>query len=93
MMERNDNNIAPGDVVSGLESSELVEIQRIARTSRVLILSSVAQLRRNLAHRMGAQVRGWSPVNAATVASRFLAELGPSRPTAVLGTSVAEAGR
>ncbi|GIV84231.1 MAG: hypothetical protein KatS3mg052_1238 [Candidatus Roseilinea sp.] len=25
-----DNNLAPGDVVSGLESSELVEIQRVA---------------------------------------------------------------
>jgi superfamily II DNA or RNA helicase len=27
---KNDNNLAPGDVVSGLESSELVEIQRVA---------------------------------------------------------------
>ena len=29
-MAQDDNNLAPGDVVEGLEASELVEIQRIA---------------------------------------------------------------
>ncbi len=30
MISQDDNNLAPGDVVSGLEASELVEIQRVA---------------------------------------------------------------
>jgi superfamily I DNA/RNA helicase len=83
----------PVEQAASLEEQRRLFYVAITRTRRVLILSSVTQLRRNLAYRMGAQVRGWSPVDAATIASRFLAELGSSRPTAVLGTSIAGAGR
>jgi len=83
----------PAEQAASLEEQRRLFYVAITRTRRVLILSSVTQLRRNLAYRMGAQVRGRSPVNATTIASRFLAELGPSRPAAVLGTSIAGAGR
>lgn len=83
----------PAEQAASLEEQRRLFYVAITRTRRVLILSSVTQLRRKLAYRMRAQVRGWSPVNAATVASRFLAELGPSRPAAVLGTSIVGAGR
>lgn len=62
----------------------------ITRTKRILILSSVTRLDRGLAHRMRARVGAGSRTHATTIASRFLAELGPSRPAAVLGTAVLE---
>lgn len=57
----------------------------VTRTRRVLILSSVTQLPRDLAHRMQAQVRGQSWAYVRTIASRFLGELGPVRPAAIRG--------
>jgi len=83
----------PAEEATSLEEQRRLFYVAITRTRRILILSSVTQLQRNLAYRMGAQVRGQSPVNAATIASRFLAELGPSRPAAVLGTSMVGARR
>ncbi|TXF10369.1 ATP-dependent helicase [Pelomicrobium methylotrophicum] len=62
----------------------------ITRTRRVLILSSVTTLPRDLAHRMGARVREGSRTHANTIASRFLHELGPSRLAAVRGTDFLE---
>jgi hypothetical protein len=58
----------------------------ITRTSGILVLSSLTSLPRNLAYRMGAQIRtGGNRTYAPTIASRFLSELGHSRPAAVLG--------
>lgn len=72
-----------------LEEQRRLFYVAITRTRNVLVLSSVTQLPRDLAHRMGAYVqRGGNPTHAHTIASRFLSELGPSRPAAVLGTSV-----
>jgi superfamily I DNA/RNA helicase len=82
----------PVEQAASLEEQRRLFYVAITRTRQVLILSSVTQLRRNLAYRMGAQVRGWGPLNAATIASRFLAELGPARPAAVLGTTILEGG-
>ncbi len=62
----------------------------VTRTRRILILSSVTRLDRGLAHRMRARVGRGDRTQVATIASRFLAELGPSRPAAVLGTTVLE---
>jgi len=62
----------------------------ITRTRRLLILSSVTQLERRLAHRIGARVGRGNRTHAATIASRFLTELGPLRPEAILGTRVLE---
>jgi len=47
MVMKDDNNLAPGDVVSGLEPSELVEIQRIAPFgSKILVEGVGVQSRR-----------------------------------------------
>ena len=75
----------PEEKDASLEEQRRLFYVAVTRTTRVLILSSVTQLPRNLAHRMGAQVRGWNPVQSTTVASRFLDELGPTRPDAILG--------
>jgi len=60
----------------------------ITRTRRILILSSAAWLNRRLAHKMLACVGAGNRTDGAAIASRFLNELGPSRPVTVLGTVV-----
>lgn len=71
-----------------LEEQRRLFYVAITRTRNILILSSVTQLPRNLAHRMGVQVRGGNRTNARTIASRFISELGPTRPDPVLGNSI-----
>jgi superfamily I DNA/RNA helicase len=71
-----------------LEEQRRLFYVAITRTRDILVLSSVTELPRNLAHRMGAQVGRGNRTHARTIASRFLSELGPTRPEAVLGTSV-----
>jgi len=79
------------------EQARMLEEQRrlfyvaITRTRNILVLSSVTELPRNLAYRMGAEVRGGNRTHAKTIASRFLSELGPARPEAVPGTLVVKA--
>ena len=75
------------------EARKLAEQRRlfyiaITRTRQTLLLSSVTQLPRDIAFRMGARVKGGNRHRANTIASRFLNELGPSRPTAVSGGSI-----
>jgi superfamily I DNA/RNA helicase len=53
----------------------------LTRTRQTLVLSSVARLPVETAHRMGARIRPWG----ATVASRFMRELGPNAPQAIPG--------
>jgi superfamily I DNA/RNA helicase len=71
-----------------LEEQRRLFYVALTRARRVLVLSSVTRLPRDLAHRMGARVHngGWDW--ARTMASPFLAELGPARPATVLGTSL-----
>lgn len=73
---------------SSLEEQRRLFYVAITRTRRVLILSSIAQIPRYLAHRIGADVRGGTQTEGHTISSRFLQELGPSCPRAVLGTEL-----
>ena len=78
----------PEDQRRELEEQRRVFYVAITRTRGTLVLSSVTTLPRDLAWRMGALVlRGGGPTHAATIASRFLDELGPARPATVLGTT------
>jgi len=82
----------PAEQAAALEEQRRLFYVAITRTRRVLILSSVTTLPRDLAYRMGARVGRGGRTHANTIASRFLDELGPSRPAAALGTSVVEGG-
>lgn len=82
----------PAEPAASLEEQRRLFYVAITRTRRTLILSSVTQLPRDIAYRMGARVGRGNRTHANAIASRFLAELGPSRPTAVLGTIVLEGG-
>jgi len=71
---------------ASLEEQRRLFYVAITRTTQTLILSSVTQLPKDLTYRMGARVRAGSRSHANSIASRFLSELGPSRPAAVPGT-------
>jgi DNA helicase II / ATP-dependent DNA helicase PcrA len=80
-----------------LEQMEILLEQRrlfyvaITRCTDVLVLSSALRLQRQFAFSIGAQVQGWwNP--AKTIASQFIAELGPNAPAAQLGTAWRDAG-
>ena len=79
---------SPDAQAANLEEQRRLFYVAVTRTTRVLILSSVKWLPRKVVYSMGAQVRGTNPGYALTMASRFLEELGPSRPAAVLGSSL-----
>jgi DNA helicase-2/ATP-dependent DNA helicase PcrA len=78
---------APDAQASSEEESRMLEEQRrlfyvaITRTRRTLVLSSVTRLPRSEAYRMRAQVGSGGAIHA----SKFLDELGPSRPAAERG--------
>lgn len=80
----------PADQAASLEEQRRLFYVAVTRPRRILILSSVTQLPRNLAYRMGAQIRGGDPIRSTTITSRFLHELGPTRPAAILGANVLE---
>jgi DNA helicase II / ATP-dependent DNA helicase PcrA len=63
----------------------------ITRCTEILVLSSALRLQRDFAFNIGATVHGWgNPVP--TIASQFIAELGPQAPAARLGSAWCEAG-
>ena len=74
------------------EQKNLLEEQRrlfyvaITRTRHTLVLSSVARLPRDLAHRMGAIVTRGGRTMTRTISSRFLDQLGPLRPPTLEGS-------
>jgi len=73
---------------TALEEQRRLFYVAITRARQTLVLSSVARMPRDLAHRMGAIVRGGGAAHAATIASRFIAELGPARPATALGATL-----
>ena len=73
------------------ESRYYIEEQRrllfvgLTRPTAELIISSIYLLPRNLALQMGAEVVGWLPTKTRTIASSFIADLGPSFPKTITG--------
>ena len=73
------------------EQQRSIEEQRrlfyvaITRTTHSLVVSSVSKLETQLAYQMRVPVVGRNNGNANTIASRYLRELGPSKPTTVTG--------
>jgi DNA helicase-2/ATP-dependent DNA helicase PcrA len=73
------------------EQEEILREQRrlfyvaMTRPTEILVLSSFATIERHLAHKIGATIRFGLTSQARTVASRFLAELGPTTPAAKVG--------
>ena len=78
------------------EQNRMLEEQRrlfyvaLTRSRDTLIMSSVTNLPRHLAHRLQVRITGGGQ-NVSTITSRFIDELGPTRPTPVNGTRLLEA--
>jgi superfamily I DNA/RNA helicase len=75
-----------------LEQRRSIEEQRrllyvaVTRTQNILMLSSQLTLPKSLAYAMGIRITSLKGTDAVVMASRFLAELGPSAPKPILGT-------
>jgi DNA helicase-2/ATP-dependent DNA helicase PcrA len=75
------------------EQAETLREQRrlfyvaMTRPTEILVLSSFVTIDRHLAHKVGAITRFGLTSQARTIASRFLAELGPTTPAAKVGAA------
>jgi len=88
LLPRFDKDLSSDEASRRLEEQRRLFYVAITRTRRALVLSSVTQLPRDLAFQMGAHVTGGRRDWANTIASRFLNELGSSRPRAVRGETI-----
>lgn len=81
-----DNNLPDYEQQRMLEEQRRLFYVAITRCRDILVLSSVTQLETSTAYKIGAIVTGRGAV-AGTITSRFINELGPSRPSPVEGTA------
>ncbi len=83
---------------SSIEQDAILQEQRrlfyvsITRCTQALVLSSVSRMERQLAWKIGAQLRPGRSSVGATVASQFIDELGPAAPTSRRGDEWTTAG-
>lgn len=81
-----------------LERDAILQEQRrlfyvaITRCTETLVLSSIARMERQLAHRIGAQLSAGGGLFGNTIASQFIDELGPVAPVTRRGDRWADAG-
>lgn len=74
-----------------LEEQRRLFYVSITRARQILVLSSVTSLPRDLAYRMGVEVRGRGNT-VGTITSRFIDELGPARPNPIRGERLFQMG-
>jgi superfamily I DNA/RNA helicase len=74
-----------------LEEQRRLFYVSITRARQILVLSSVTSLPSDLAYRMGVEVRGRGNT-VATITSRFVNELGPTRPNPIRGERLLQMG-
>jgi DNA helicase-2/ATP-dependent DNA helicase PcrA len=85
-----EDGLTPDEEQLALEEQRRLFYVAITRTTQTLILSSMTQLPRAAAHKMGARVGNGNVTHAATIASRFFGDLGPDKPATVRGQSILE---
>lgn len=74
-----------------LEEQRRLFYVSITRARQILVLSSVTSLPSDLAYRMGVEVRGRGNT-VGTITSRFINELGPTRPNPIRGERLLQMG-
>ena len=80
-----DRDETPAEKNKTLEEQRRLFYVACTRTREILVLSSVINLERQLAYRIGATVRGGGGAVGSTISSPFIAELGPRAPHPVRG--------
>jgi superfamily I DNA/RNA helicase len=83
-----DSDLPQPDRDRSLEEQRRLFYVAITRPRQTLVLSSATHLPRDLVYRMRVAVRGRSGAHVNTIASRFLTELGPTRPRAIAGEAI-----
>lgn len=83
-----DANLPPQEQDRTLEEQRRLFYVAMTRTRETLVLSSVLRFPRDIAYQMRAKVTGGNRTHSNAIASRFLGELGPQRPTAVSGAAL-----
>ena len=87
-LPRNNEEDTPAEQQRLLEEQRRLFYVAVTRPKKILVLSSITQLPRKLAHRIGIPLNPGRSANGRTIASRFLRELGPSRPQPIRGTTL-----
>ncbi len=82
------DDLSPAERDRALEEQRRLFYVAITRTRQTLVLSSTVRIPRDFARRMQVPFRGGGPDWVNTIASRFLAELGRTRPRSVTGAEI-----
>src|SRR5205823_2281132 len=80
VIPRVDGKLSLADQDRQLREQRRLFYVALTRTRQVLVLSSVARLRKEVAFKVGARPGGVGAYTVTTIASRFLDELGPAAP-------------
>jgi DNA helicase II / ATP-dependent DNA helicase PcrA len=87
-----DRDLAPGDQIAHIQEQRRLFYVAITRAKEILVLSSVASMPREMAHQIGAILRGGNAHVGNTIACEFLHDLGPHAPAPKNGTAWAAGG-
>jgi superfamily I DNA/RNA helicase len=82
------SNTTPVEQERALEEQRRLFYVAITRARRILVLSSMTQIPRDVAYRLGVQFYRRTPTHVQTIASRFLTELGPASPRPTTGNLI-----
>jgi superfamily I DNA/RNA helicase len=83
-----EEGLTPREEHLALEEQRRLFYVAMTRPTQTLVLSSMTELLKADAYKMGAKVLGGYGNYAPTVASRFFRDLGPDRPATVRGRSI-----
>lgn len=80
-----DDNLSGDERKRNLEEQRRLFYVGITRTTNIIVISSILNLPRDLAYKMGARVRDINWRYAKTITSPFISELGPDLPQPIRG--------
>lgn len=87
-----DDELTSAEALAHIQEQRRLFYVALTRAKEILVLSSAASCPRQLAHKIGAIVRGGNSQTGKTIACEFLEELGPQALPAHLGTTWAAGG-
>lgn len=87
-----DDDLPPAELLAHTQEQRRLFYVALTRAKEILVLSSVASVPRQMAHKIGAIVRGGNAQNGNTITCQFVQELGPQALPALLGTAWAAGG-
>lgn len=86
LIPKRNNDLPFEEQMRDIEEQRRLFYVAITRPKKTLVLSSVLSLPRDIAYKIGADIKGGDRYNAVTIASSFIAELGSQCPRPFIGT-------